>query len=240
MNPFIHNCTTPEDLADKFALQLISWINETNDNTFHLALSGGRTPTLLISLLADKYRNDVNWQKIHFWWSDERMVPANNPESNFGMVNDHLFSVIKLPENKIHNIRGEADPDGEAKRYGSEISSIVPLRNGWPYFDLIMLGLGDDGHTASIFPNQIQLMESDGITAITIHPNTGQKRITLTGRVLNNAKRVAFLVSGVSKASVYDKIIHQDNSALIYPAYLIRPKGELHWFADKAATLKGK
>ncbi len=231
---FIHTSKTPEDLAEAFARQLIAWINETESDSFHLALSGGKTPSLLFSLLAEKYTHSMPWQKIHWWWGDERMVAPDNAESNFGVVNQLLFSKITLAADHIHRIRGEANPIEEVKRYGLKIKSLVPEKNGWPVFDLIMLGLGDDGHTASIFPDQVQLLESDEITAIALHPATGQQRITLTGKVLNKAKRVTFLVTGASKAVIFDEITHQHKNAVSYPASHIHPDGELHWFVDEA------
>ncbi|HEY3390896.1 MAG TPA: 6-phosphogluconolactonase [Prolixibacteraceae bacterium] len=230
MNPYIHTCKTPGDLADLFAIQLISWVNETEGDIFHLALSGGKTPSLLFSLLAEKYSHEVPWQKIHFWWGDERMVVPDDPESNYGVVNQLLFSHIKLSKSQIHRIKGEADPTEEAKRYGLEIKSLIPVSNGWPVFDLIMLGLGDDGHTASIFPNQMQLLKSQYITGIAFHPVSGQKRITLTGNVINNAKRVAFLISGESKSQIFNEIINDHENSSAYPASHIHPQGELHWF----------
>ena len=233
MAQFIHSTKTPDDLADLFARQMIEWINESDKDTFHLALSGGKTPSLLFSLLADKYRKEVSWPKIHFWWGDERMVEPDNPESNFGVVNKLLFQKIGLMQTQIHRIKGEADLIGESERYSLEIQAFVPIVNGWPNFDLIMLGLGDDGHTASIFSAHLELMESEGITAIALHPETGQKRITLTGKVLNNAKKVAFLASGRSKSTILNQIIHHSPGAAAYPASHISPAGELHWFADE-------
>jgi len=234
MEPVTHILKSPQDLANAFAIQLIKWINETPGNTFHLALSGGTTPSILYRLLAEKYSNKVPWQKIHFWWGDERMVPPGNPDSNFGVVNKLIFSKFKLSPDQIHRIKGEEEPIAEAKRYGLEMEKLIPLVNNLPAFDLILLGLGEDGHTASIFPDQIQLMESDEITGIAMQPITGQQRITLTGRVLNNAKKVAFLVSGESKASIFNQVIHGSERALVYPAAHIHPAGELHWFVDEA------
>lgn len=238
MKPIIHTSKTPEDLANDFAEQLITWIDETPGETFHLALSGGKTPSMLYSLLAGKYLNEVPWQKIDFWWGDERMVSPGDPESNFGVASKLLFSRIELSPGQIHRIKGEEDPAFESKRYGSEIRRVIPVVNGWPEFDLIMLGLGDDGHTASIFPDQMYLLESDEITGIALHLNTGQQRITLTGKVLNNARRVAFLVSGESKAKILTEILHNSENSSVYPASHIHPKGELHWFVDEA-VLKG-
>ncbi len=233
MFSIIHTAKLPEDLADKFCEQLIIWINETQENVFHIALSGGKTPLVLFSLLAEKYENKVQWQKIHFWWVDERMVHTDDSESNFGVADRLLFSKIGVPQSQIHRIKGENEPYEEAKQYGAEIISQVPIENYWPAFDLILLGMGDDGHTASIFPDQVQLMDSSEITAIAIHPVTGQKRITLTGRVINNARRVAFLVTGVSKSAIFNEIIEKSPDALRFPASHIRPKEELHWFIDE-------
>jgi len=232
MKPNIHIFKTPEDLANSFALQLISWVNETVGDTFHLALSGGKTPSLLFSILAEKCLHEVPWHKIHFWWGDERMVAPYDPESNFGVVNKLLFWKIGISQNQIHRINGEADPTEEVNRYSLEIKTLVPMMENWPVFDLIMLGLGDDGHTASIFPDQMELLESDEITGIAFQPVTGQKRITFTGIVLNHAKRVAFLISGASKTKIFNEIIHSSENSSAYPAWHIHPEGELHWFGD--------
>ena len=225
-------------MADVFAKQLVKWVNESPNDDFHLALSGGKTPSLLFSLLSEKYTNQLNWSKIHFWWGDERMVPPADPESNFGVVNKLLFSKIGIMPDQIHRIKGESDPISETIEYSIEIQSFIPILNGWPNFDLVMLGMGDDGHTASIFPNQMQLMKSESITAIAVHPESGQKRISLTGEVLNNAKRVAFLVAGTSKSRIFNEIISGSEKASLYPASHIHPIGELHWFADKACLGK--
>jgi 6-phosphogluconolactonase len=234
MDPVIHTSATPEDLSDSFALQLIDWVNETVADTFHLVLSGGKTPSLLYTLLAEKYSQQVPWQKIQFWWGDERMVPPTDPESNFGAVSKLLFSRITISQNQIHRIIGEAEPKMEAIRYEAEIKSRVPIMNGWPSFDLIILGLGEDGHTASIFPDQMQLLESNQITGISLRPNTDQQRITLTGNVLNNAKRAAFLIWGESKSKIFNEIIHESENYLNYPASHVHPTGELHWFTESS------
>lgn len=233
MTNFIHNSKSPEDLADAFAKQLVKWVNEFPNENFHLALSGGKTPSLLFSLLAEKYASQLNWSKIHFWWGDERMVPPADPESNFGVVDKLLFSKIGILSDQIHRVKGETDPIAEVEVYSTEIQLFIPTIYGWPNFDLIMLGMGDDGHTASIFPNQMQLMKSESITAIAVHPDSGQQRITLTGEVLNHAKKVAFLVAGSSKSRIFNEIISGSDNASVYPASYIHPTGELHWFVDE-------
>ena len=161
------------------------------------------------------------------------MVPPADPESNFGVVNKLLFSKIGILPDQIHRVKGESDPIVEDKEYATEIQIFIPSLNGWPNFDLIMLGMGDDGHTASIFPNQMTLMNSDTITAIAVHPDSGQQRITLTGEVLNHAKRVAFLVAGAQKSRIFNEIISGSDNASVYPASYIHPTGELHWFIDE-------
>lgn len=238
MIPVVHTSLYPEDLTEAFAKQLIDWVNHSDGDLFHVALSGGKTPERLFSLFAEKYRNETVWHKIHFWWGDERMVPPDNPESNFGIVNNLMFLKIGIRGDQIHRIIGEAEPLREAQRYDSEIQSFLKKSKGWPAFDLIMLGLGEDGHTASIFPNQMELMYSDSITSTALHPGTGQARITLTGKVLNNAKRVAFLVSGASKSLIFKDIISGTENSSNYPASHIQPDGELHWFVDAACTGK--
>jgi 6-phosphogluconolactonase len=231
----IHMSKTPEELAILFAKRLLLWISENSQDNYHIALSGGKTPSLLFKLLADKYQDLIPWQKIHFWWGDERMVPPDDPESNYKVANELLISKISIPVDHIHRIQGEADPPEEVKRYGEEIASLLPIINQMPAFDLIILGLGEDGHTASIFPGQQNLLDSNKLAEISIHPVTSQIRITITGKVLNNARIVAFLVTGISKANVLGKILHHHKDAVIYPAAHIHPTEELHWFIDKAS-----
>jgi 6-phosphogluconolactonase len=236
MGPIIYTLSSPSDLADKFANQLIEWAKNSSGKSFHLVLSGGKTPSILFSLLAEKYSTEVPWHKIHLWWGDERMVGPEDPESNFGEVKKLLFSKIKIQPHQIHRIHGESKIEEEIIRYQEEIEQLVPTANGWPTFDLIILGLGDDGHTASIFTNNLWLLESDQTTASANHPISGQLRITLTGKVLNNAKRVAFLATGESKSKIYSSIQHHDEVSQTYPASYIKPTGELYWFIDEACA----
>jgi 6-phosphogluconolactonase len=236
VNLFIHTSKTSDDLANAFAKQLVNWVKESAGKPFHMALSGGKTPSLLFSILAEKYNDTALWKDVHFWWGDERMVPPKDAESNFGVVNNLLFEKIGINQDHIHRIKGESEVEKETVNYGIEIKRNIPDSNGWPTFDLIILGLGDDGHTASIFPGKRQLLQSDLITAIALHPQTGQQRITLTGKVLNNAKKVAFLVSGSSKSRIFNEIIHDSPAASRYPANYIRPEKDLHWFVDDACV----
>ena len=237
----LHIFKTPEELANQLALQLMGWIGEQSGKAFfHLAISGGKTPEMLFAILAQKYVDSMQWQKVHFWWVDERMVSPDDPESNFGIANRLLFSQIGIHEDNIHRIKGENDPEAEVLSYSEQIQGKLTLQNGWPTFDLILLGMGDDGHTASIFPNQIHLIDSNRICEVAIHPQSGQKRVTLTGRVINNALKVCFIVTGISKADRLAEIWENKEKANLLPAAHIHPEGGLlAWYVDKAAVKMG-
>ncbi len=229
----IHSYQSPEEVANEFAHKLMSWIESHPGPEFHLAISGGKTPDLLFSELAAKYYDSTLWQKVNFWWVDERMVPSDHPESNFGVVQKLLFSKIAVPEKNIHRIKGENNPEEEAKSYSAQISKILPTGNGWPVFDLILLGMGDDGHTASIFPDQMELLESDQICAVATHPVSGQKRVTLTGRAINNAAKICFLVTGSGKAERLNQIRNHPDLGRLLPAFHIL---NAEWFVDTSAA----
>jgi 6-phosphogluconolactonase len=229
---------TPKELAEKFAEEMAGMIIESakNQKLFNVALSGGSTPELLFTLLGNNYAGSVPWHYVHFFWGDERCVPPDNTESNYRMAQSKLLTRIKIPSGNIHRIRGEADPAGEAGRYSEELTSHILKRDSLPLFDLVLLGLGEDGHTASIFPGQMDLMESDKICEVAFHPVTKQKRITITGRVINNAERVVFLVTGKKKEEIVEKIVKQRPSAQNFPAFYIVPVyGMLSWFLDHEA-----
>jgi 6-phosphogluconolactonase len=229
---------SPKELAEKIAEEMAGMIIESakKQKLFNVALSGGSTPELLFTLLGENYAGSVPWQYVHLFWGDERCVPPDNIESNYGMTQSKLLSRIKIPSGNIHRIRGEEDPAMEAGRYSEELSAHTLKRDSLPLFDLVLLGLGEDGHTASIFPGQMELMESDKICAVAIHPVTKQKRITITGRVINNAEQVVFLVTGKKKEEIVEKIVKHKPSAKNFPAsYIIPAYGRLSWFLDRDA-----
>ena len=212
---------------------------ESLQQQFHIALSGGNTPKKLFKVLAKKYKETIPWERIHFWWGDERCVSPVSDESNFKMANDFLFTHVPVPPKNIHRIKGEKLPQEEAGRYAAEISKNLLSRGGFPVFDLIMLGLGDDGHTASIFPDQMDIFEESEVCAVAKHPVSGQKRITLTGKVLNNASRIFFLVTGENKAMRVSEIMNNEEAAKSLPAYYVEPKnGTVIWFLDEPAASK--
>ncbi|HLG32959.1 MAG TPA: 6-phosphogluconolactonase, partial [Ignavibacteriaceae bacterium] len=174
--------------------------------------------------------------KIHLFWGDERCVHPEDEESNFGMTKKFLLDYIDIPEKNVHRIRGEENPEKEAIRYTNEIKKYVPFYKELPLFDLIMLGLGEDGHTASIFTNQKRLINSDKICEVAVHPVSGQKRITLTGTVINNAKRIIFLVTGGNKSGVIKELLEGKEKNKYPAAYINSIHGRTDYFMDKQAA----
>jgi len=208
-------------------------LSATHDN-LHIALSGGSTPKIVFDELASHFKKAINWSKIHLYWGDERCVPPTDAQSNHKMTVDHLLSKIAFPANNIHRIKGENSPEEEAERYGALLDRELPRSRDIPQFDLVILGMGDDGHTASIFPHQVQLWDSSANCEVATHPESGQHRVTLTGKVINNAKEVAFLVTGSSKSKKVREIIHHEGAFKSYPASLVAPEnGRVLWFLDK-------
>ena len=229
----------PKKVFKAIAKEIFHFTQESNQPRFNIALPGGNTPKKLFAVLSEKYKESIPWERIHFWWGDERCVLPDDDASNFKLAYDYLFSKINLPEENIHRIKGENAPVKEVIRYTQEIEENLNYRGVNPVFDLVILGLGEDGHTASIFPDQIELFEEEHICAHSKHPITGQNRITLTGRVLNNASRIFFLVIGENKAQRISEIMNDDEAAKLLPAYYISPEnGELIWFLDDAAAAK--
>jgi len=173
--PIIKIYKTPEELATEFAKNLSNMINSllVHQEKIHISLSGGRTPRYIFTHLAKEYADEINWNKIHLYWGDERCVPADHIDSNYGMTKTHLLDKINIPERNIHFIDGNEEPFAETARYGEVISSLVPKKDGIPRFDLVMLGMGEDGHTASIFPNNMDLLTTGRNCEVSEHPLSG-------------------------------------------------------------------
>lgn len=240
MNHSVRIFRTPYELAEKFAEEMVLMIKQAAEANMPLnvALSGGSTPELLFSILGDHYSNSAPWEFVHFFWGDERCVPPVSPDSNFGMAFRTLFKKIKIPERNIHRIYGEKEPVHEAARYSELIINYTKKRDELPVFDIILLGLGEDGHTASIFPGMNHLFNSEKICEVSHHPLSNQKRITLTGRVINNADKIKFLVTGKNKASILKRILKKDDNALNLPASLVvSVNGSIEWLIDSEAGL---
>lgn len=223
------------EVAEQFSAYFVNLV--ADKPSFHVALSGGSTPKIVFDVLAEAYRSKIDWSKVHFYWGDERCVPPYDDESNFKMTQAHLFSKIEVPKENIHRILGELEPLREAYRYANLLEMNIDLVDDIPQFDLIILGMGDDGHTASIFPHEINLWHDEKFCVVATHPNSGQKRVSISGKVINNAKEVAFLVTGDSKAAKVKAVIDKTKNFEQYPAALVRPSsGKLVWFMDVAAA----
>lgn len=221
-------------VADYFAHLLAEALKRGKD--FHVALSGGSTPKAIFDHLAENFKDQIPWSYLHLYWGDERCVPPNDEQSNHKMTVDHLLSKVNVPAKNIHRIKGENKPFYEASRYGKLLEQHLSNNNGTPIFDMVILGMGDDGHTASIFPHEIELWDSKKICEVATHPESGQKRITITGKVINAAKAVAFLVTGDNKKTKVDEILGSKNGA-DYPAAKVNPtSGNLTWLLDKTAA----
>ena len=228
---------TIEKLADFVATLLSEKIAEKKEGEYlTVALSGGSTPKKIFEYLSSHDTGLVNWKRIRFFWGDERCVPPEDNESNYKMARLSLFEKLHIPEENIFRVYGEADPGDEAVRYGKIIAENVTVENNLPRFDLMTLGIGEDGHTASIFPGNTGLFHSQYCCEVATHPQSGQKRITLTGPVINNSRNIIFIVTGSGKAKIIADVF-QDNKETLYPASLVRPvNGNLTWLLDSDAA----
>lgn len=226
-------------LAETLAKEILIQIEQSyqTGNPFYIMLSGGSTPKALFEALARLSGKNTQWDHVHLFWGDERCVAPIHPESNFGMTRQTLLNQISIPQNNVHRIQGENDPELEVKRYTQQLLQIKTDTDQIPLFDLILLGMGDDGHTASIFPDRLDILQSEELCEIAINPYSGQKRITITPKVINNAKKILFLVTGENKADILTEIFEKTNGHLRYPASHIAPKhGKLLWLLDSAAN----
>lgn len=224
-----------QEVAEQFSSYFVDQVKDKG--TFHVALSGGSTPKIVFDVLAENFSDKVDWNKVHFYWGDERCVPPSDDESNYKMTVEHLFSKIELPKENIHRILGEKDPKGEALRYANLLEINLDRVEGVPQFDLVILGMGDDGHTASIFPHEIELWDAEDHCVVATHPDSGQKRVSINGKVINTAKEVAFLVTGASKSEKVEAVVEKTEGSEAYPASLVHPaSGNLVWFLDEEAA----
>lgn len=241
MSNSLHIFSTPEDTARAVAELLLVKSKEKNKKSIPLnvALSGGSTPKLLFQVLSNEYIDKIDWDLIRLFWVDERCVQPTHSESNYGMTYDNLLKNVPIPNSNIFRMYGEANPENEALRYAQVLENQLPIKNNTPLFDLILLGMGDDGHTASIFPTNIGLLNSTKLVENSVHPNTKQQRITLTGKIINAADQVVFMITGTNKAGVLYQILNKKPGFETYPAsYICSSNGEVDFYLDENATLQ--
>ena len=201
---------------------------------FTIALAGGSTPKPLYEALAQQ---DLPWSQIQVLWGDERYVPPDHPDSNEGMARKAWLQHVPIPAANIHPMpTDEAEPSLAAERYERELQRLFQVTDSLPQIDVILLGIGDDGHTASLFPQTPALQVQDRL--ITVGSKDGQPRITFTAALINQARCVLFMVTGASKQPALAEIFAAESDAMTYPARLIQPVGELWWLLDQAAGAK--
>jgi 6-phosphogluconolactonase len=206
---------------------------------FLAALSGGSTPKALYTVLTSKeFAGQLDWGKVHFLFGDERAVPPTHHDSNFAQANTLLFTPLNIPPAHIHRMRGEVAPDAAAIQYEDQLRRLTATALGqWPVLDLVLLGMGEDGHTASLFPGTPALTEQTRWVVPGKSPQGTRSRITLTLGVINHASVILFLVTGLNKANVVRRVIESGAESDPYPAAQIRPEsGRLLWYLDRAAA----
>jgi 6-phosphogluconolactonase len=226
---------TSNDLTRLASERLIGLIQQQlqQQDRFRLALAGGNTPKPVYESLATA---SLPWERIELFWGDERYVPPSDADSNQRMVRTALIDRVAIPSANIYAMpTQEGDPQQSALLYEADLRRAFGLAEGqWPAFDLILLGLGDDGHTASLFPQTPALQVTDRL--VTVGDRLGQPRLTLTVPVINQARHVWFLVAGANKVEALGHIFAAEDDAYTWPARLVQPQGELLWFLDAAAA----
>ena len=227
-----------EILAEELAMWICDLIHSTlqKQEYFTLALSGGETPKILYQQLASTFREKINWKKIHFFWGDERVVPYSDDRNNAKMAQETLLEYVDIPDSQIHRIRTDIEPVFSAKEYEKILYPF--FNNTSKSFDLVLLGMGDDGHTLSLFPHSALIEDTDEKWVSSVY-NADQQmyRITLTPSIVNRAANIAFMVDGIKKSHVLSDVIQGKYIPALLPAQIIKPQqGELYWFLDEGVA----
>jgi 6-phosphogluconolactonase len=237
----LRKLTTPQDLFQVAADEVIRSAQESiaERERFTIALAGGSTPKGLYNLIAVNASTSLPWARTFFFFGDERHVRPDSPDSNFRMANESLFSKAPIPAANIFRVPAE-DPNASAvaQAYEKTLRTFFAIQPGeFPRFDMILLGIGPDGHTASLFPETAALQEKSQVVVANWVPKLATYRITLTLPVINVARRVVFLVSGIDKAPALHEILEGKEPGEKYPSKLVCPdNGELIWLVDRAAA----
>ncbi|MBO9613657.1 MAG: 6-phosphogluconolactonase [Dyadobacter sp.] len=221
---------------------LAEWINNyiqqvlAKQDRFTFVLSGGSTPKALYALLAESpYKESIPWEKLHFFWGDERAVPFEDSRNNAKMCYDELLDKVPVKAENIHIMRTDITPEESAAEYEKIVNTY--FEGSETTFDFVLLGMGDDGHTLSLFPGTEVIHEQHVLATSFFLKAQDMHRITLTAPVVNNAACVAFLAAGAGKAEVLRQVLKGEKNVDLYPSQIIQPvKGQLHWFVDEAAA----
>jgi len=224
-----------QELYEQVAEQLMAL--SFRQTPSHIALSGGSTPKAFYRfIVGSELRESIQWENLHFWWGDERMVSLDSEDSNAGEAIRTLFDHIKIPDENIHRICGEKNREDELARLEVELIDNVKAYQGRPCFDWILLGVGKDGHTASLFPGQVDY-EAEANWVAAEQPETEQERISLSAETICNARWVTFMVTGVAKAQIVNEVFAEDERAEGFPASNIFAfEGQTDWLLDADAA----
>ncbi len=229
---------TAELLHRSVAAMLVDMIRRSlqKRGTCILVLSGGETPRPIYNQIGSSpLRERIDWNRVHLAFGDERMVPPSDVQSNFHMVARELLSGIPIPSENVHRIAGEKEPAVAAREYENDLRGL--LRNGRQRIDCVLLGLGEDGHTASLFPGSPVLHENAALIRPVFVPERGVWRVTMTLPLLNSARAVLFVVSGKGKAGILRSVSCEPGPAFLLPATLVQPvDGEVVWMVDREAA----
>jgi len=231
----IEICQDADDLARHAAGLIVAQAGRAfgSRRQFALALSGGQTPRLTYELLTqDHYAYQIVWPAVRIWFSDERCVPPDDARSNYRMVQETLLSRVPIPDDNVRRMRGEDDPQRAAADYEKQLDASF---TGGPRFDLVLLGMGPDGHTASLFPGSDAVMVTGRSVVATRDPQ-GMSRLTLTLPAINAARAVAVLVSGQEKAAMLRRVLGAEARDEGLPIQKVKPAGQLIWMIDEAAA----
>ena len=204
---------------------------------FLVALNGGSTPVRLFQLLSTGFRTNVDWGRVHVFWGDERCVPPDDPGSSYGQARETLLSHVPIPDSNIHRIQGELGPAEASKDYSLLLKGFASPPLAWPRFDLVYLGMGEDGHTASLFPGSPVDPSEPTIAVTANYQDRPAERVTLTPVVFNSAHTIAFMATSEKKAKTFAEVLSDRYNPERYPAQRIDPKdGRLIWLVDEDAA----
>lgn len=225
---------TPEETLRSMSETLISIIQKSKVKPFHLALSGGKTAKELFKLWVKEFKERIPWESIRFYWVDERCVSPEDEESNFKHAERLLFIPLEIPHDHIHRIWGEQDPKIEAERYSEMVKWELPGYADIPRFDCIILGVGTDGHIASIFPDTMNLLTDRRCYAVSQHPESGQSRITMTGTIILKSSAILIPVIGAEKRKIVEHLVQKEGD---YPAsHILSDAPAAILFTDQITT----
>jgi len=234
----LHIFKNKEEMSDHLAQWICDVITESlkTQEFFSLVLSGGETPKLLFRKLAStKFKEQINWKRIHIFWADERVVPFTDDRNNAKIAHDLLISHVDIPSEQVHIMRTDIEPNFSVDQYRKLLHTYFDHTP--QSFDLVLLGMGDDGHTLSLFPDSPLIEEHIHWVNAVFVKKQEMYRITLMPLLVNKASKIAFMVDGANKATVLQEVLEGEYMPTKLPSQMIKaPDGELHWFLDEAAA----